>query len=135
MKKTERLIFKMKETETLKKKSKKTFIFDAILILLILAAALSVFLIFGLKRESGEYAEVTVDGKIVGRYSLSEDREYVLNGGTNVLIIKDGAAYMKEASCPDKTCITRHKNGVSRDGETITCLPNRVRVEIYGGGK
>ncbi len=112
---------------------KKTFIFDIILIVSLLVLALSVFLVFKFTRRTGAYAEVSVNGEAVARYSLDIDGEYEINGGTNVLVIKDGAAYMKSASCPDKTCITRHKRGVSYDGETITCLPNRVRIEICGG--
>ncbi len=110
---------------------KRTLRFDLYLILVILVLALSVFLFFYLTAEDGAYAEVTVNGEVVGRYSLSEDGEYVINGGTNVLVIKDGEAYMKKASCPDRTCVSWGK--ISHDGETITCLPNRVRIEIYGG--
>ncbi len=116
-----------------REKRKKTLIFDTILIVSLLVLALSVFFIFKFTRKDGAYAEVTVDGELEARYSLELDGEYEINGGTNVLVIKDGAAYMKYASCPDKTCITRHKSGISYDGETITCLPNRVRVEIRGG--
>lgn len=116
-------------------KRKKTLFYDVLLVLIILALALSVFLIFRLTRKGGAYAQVTVGGEVVAEYSLSENGEFSINGGTNVLVIKDGAAYMKEADCPDKTCITRHRRGISYDGESITCLPNRVRVEIFGGGE
>ncbi len=114
-------------------KVKKTLLFDILLVLGVLLLALSVFLIFKLTRTKGAYAEVTIDGEPAGQYPLAVDGEYVLNGGTNILVIKNGAAYMSFATCPDKTCITRHENGISYDGETITCLPNRVRVEIFGG--
>ncbi len=123
----------MRTENFVKEKRKKTLIFDIILIVALLVLSLSVFLIFKFTRSKGAYAEVTVDGEAVARYSLKEDGEFVLNGGTNVLVIKDGAAYMKSATCPDKTCITRHERGISLDGETITCLPNRVRIEIVGG--
>lgn len=122
----------MREKENARKKRRRTLFFDIALVLVILAAALSVFLIFGVGKD-GAVARVTVNGEIVGDYPLSADGEYVLNGGTNVLIIKDGRAYMKEATCPDKTCVSRHKNGIWRDGEMIICLPNRVSVEIFGG--
>ncbi len=122
----------MREKENTRKKRRRTLFFDIALVLVILAAALSVFLIFG-DGKSGAVARVTVNGETVGEYPLSADGEYVLNGGTNVLIIKDGRAYMKEATCPDKTCVLRHKNGIWRDGEMIICLPNRVSVEIFGG--
>ncbi len=123
----------MRLKKTGKGKVKKSLLFDLVLVSLVLVTALSVFLVFKFTRVKGAYAEVTVDGEVAAKYPLALEGEYELNGGTNVLVIKDGAAYMKSASCPDKTCITRHKNGISYDGETITCLPNRVRIEIYGG--
>lgn len=110
---------------------KKTLFFDLVLILSLLVIGLSVFLVVRLTSGDGSYALVTVNGDEVGRYSLSDDGSYVLNGGTNVLVIENGKAYMKEAKCPDHTCVRTGK--VSRDGESITCLPNRVRVEIVGG--
>lgn len=126
----------MCEIKNGEKKKRSAWLFDGILILALLALALSVFLVFravGGKGEGEAVARVTVNGESAGEYPLSADGEYELNGGTNILVIKDGRAYMKEATCPDRTCVTRHKNGIWRDGEMIICLPNRVSVEIYGG--
>ena len=120
----------MQEKKITGEKKKNTFFFDCVLVLVILLVAFSVFLLFKYNRTVGTYAEVFIDDEVVARYPLVIDGEYALNGGTNVLVIKDGKAYMKEASCPDKTCVTRHKKGVSFIGETITCLPNRVMIEI-----
>jgi hypothetical protein len=74
-----------------------------------------------------------VDGDQVAKYSLSVDGEYELNGGTNVLRIKDGKAYLTSASCPDHLCVKQGK--IDQTGETITCLPNRLTVTVYGAGK
>ena len=71
---------------------------------------------------------VMVEGKEIGVYSLSRDSEYSLNGGTNTLIIKDGKAYMADADCPDKLCVRQGK--IHRNGETITCLPNKLTVTV-----
>jgi hypothetical protein len=38
---------------------------------------------------------------------------------------------MKDADCPDKLCEKTGK--ISKNGETIVCLPHRVVVEIQGG--
>ena len=50
------------------------------------------------------------------------------NGNYNVLVVKDGYADMTEASCPDKICVNHRK--ISRNGQTIVCLPNRLIVKI-----
>ena len=80
----------------------------------------------------GKYAgtEVKVDGEEVGKYSLSEDGEYELNGGTNILRIENGAAYLIEANCPDHLCVKQGK--INKNGQTITCLPNKLTVTVYG---
>ena len=71
---------------------------------------------------------VKIEGAIEGIYSLSEDREIELNGGTNLLQIKNGQASMLEADCPDQLCV--HQKPVSLNHESIICLPNKVVVEV-----
>lgn len=67
---------------------------------------------------------VKVDGVIQGTYSLAEDQEIKINGGTNILQIKNGRAKMVEADCPDQLCV--HQKAVSMNHESIICLPNKV---------
>ena len=106
---------------------------DWILIGGILAVALVAALLLFLFRKDGSEAVVRVNGEEVARYSLSENGEYSLNGGTNLLRIEDGAAYLTDADCPDRLCVKQGK--IRYDGETITCLPNRLTVTIEKGKK
>ena len=103
---------------------------DIILISVILALVLIISAVVLLTREQGAYVVVKVDGIVCGRYSLSEDGEYELNGGSNILRIEDGKAYLTYADCPDHLCIKQGK--VDHTGETITCLPNKLTVTVYG---
>ena len=67
---------------------------------------------------------------------LSEDTEVTIegvDGGENLLVIQDGTAKIESASCPDGICVRHY--AISRDGESIICLPNRVVVTIRGGEK
>ena len=112
---------------------KKKIIADIILIAVLLLVSLSVFLILRFTSEAGAYAVVSVDGERVAKYSLSEDGEYSLNGGANILVIEKGTAFVREASCPDGLCVRQGK--ISRTGERIVCLPNRVMIEIVGAGE
>ncbi len=100
-----------------------------ILALLFLSALLLLALFLG--RETGERIQVTVNGVRVGEYSLTENAVYPLNGGTNLLVIEDGAAYMKEADCPDRTCLRVGR--VRHTGERIVCLPHGITVTVVGG--
>ena len=111
----------------------KTLRADIVLIVsVLLLGALSLAALFIFKKD-GSYAVVEIDGERVAKYSLDEDGEYVLNGGTNTLKIENGRAYMLMADCPDKTCV--HRGQVAAVGESIVCLPNRVAIYIEGDAK
>ena len=103
---------------------------DIILIASILIVAIAFFLIVELTKEEGAGVTVKVDGVKVAEYSLSKNGTYPLNGGTKILVIENGKAYLTDANCPDKLCI--HQGKISRTGETITCLPNKLTVTVFG---
>ena len=101
---------------------------DLWLLLSLLLLSLSLLLTFYLTRKEGDRVRVAIDGKVIAEYSLSEDGVYPLANGENVLVIENGAAYMREASCPDKTCVRTGR--IRHGGERIVCLPNRVTVTV-----
>jgi hypothetical protein len=103
---------------------------DIILIASILIVAIAFFLIVELTKEEGAGVTVKVDGVKVAEYSLTADGTYPLNGGTNILVIENGKAYLTDANCPDKLCV--HQGKISMTGETITCLPNKLTVTVFG---
>ena len=119
---------RLKEALGGKSKVKNDIIFIAILV--IFASLAGAFLL--IVRKDGAAVSVTVGGEVYAEYSLSEDREVAIAIGDNLnyLVIKDGMAYMKEASCPDGICVS-HK-AVSKVGESIVCLPNKVAVTVIG---
>ena len=111
----------------------KKLLADVILVASLLVVGLSVFLITTLTREEGSTVIVSVNGDDKYEYPLSQNGEYSLNGGTNVIVIEDGAVYMKSADCPDRLCV--HQGKKSMNGERIVCLPNRVEVRVEGDGE
>lgn len=106
---------------------------DVILIvsvLLVSAVALVYLFVF---RKQGDTVKVTVDGKLYGTYSLSQNHSENIHTGQNGeelnrFVINDGKVYMEKASCPDGICVA-HRS-VFRDGESIVCLPNRVVITV-----
>lgn len=110
---------------------------DMVLIVVILALAAAAY--FGIKfyqRMSTKepVAVVTVDGDEYGRFPLDQDvkeRIELPDGAYNILVVKDGAADITDASCPDGICVNHR--AISRQSETIVCLPNKVVVEIQNG--
>jgi len=103
---------------------------DLILICSALITALLIGIVFILiSNKSSDTAVVTLNGEEYARLPLNEDTELTINtpNGTNKLVIKDGKAYMSEASCPDLVCV---KSGELNELEPIVCLPNGVVVSL-----
>ena len=82
------------------------------------------------RRNEAKTVIVSVDGEFYGTYSLNKNQEIKIND-TNVLIIRDGCTYMKESTCSEQVCV-KHKP-ISKNKETIICLPNKLIVELNGG--
>ena len=107
--------------------------YDLILIAVCLFVSLALWAAVSLTKKPGETVVVTVAGEEFGRYSLSEEREVVIEteNGKNVLVIKDGYADITDATCPDGLCERQRK--INESGETLVCLPNKVTVTVIGG--
>ena len=108
-------------------------IFIVALLFVVSLVGVCVFLALG----EGDSVSVTVDGKLYGTYSLSKDARVEIRTGDkgqhiNVLVIKDGKAYVEEASCPDGICAFH--NAIHREGESIVCLPHKVVITVVSSG-
>ncbi len=108
---------------------------DLILLVVLLAvAALGFYFFYFRSRPQGGQVQITIDGTVYGTYSLGKEQEIQIpdasGATTNVLLIKDGMAKMIEANCPDKLC--EYQNAISKSGESIICLPNKVVVTVTG---
>ena len=109
---------------------------DAIFLVILLALCGLLFAAFYLlPQKSGGSVTVTVDGQTYGSYSLRQDQTIEIKNAegtvTNVLVISGGEADMTEADCPDKLCV--HESPISRNHQTIVCLPNKVVAAIEDG--
>ena len=62
---------------------------------------------------------VSIDGNPYGTYESNQIR------------IQDRTVRMIEADCPDQICVNHL--AISRDGESIICLPNKVVIAIEAG--
>ncbi|MCD8370253.1 MAG: NusG domain II-containing protein [Clostridiales bacterium] len=111
---------------------KKFTIQDFILIAAILiAAAVGGLINLAFRQAPATRVEISVDGSVVATYPLDDEVDVILDtyaGGTNHLVIHDGAAEVTEASCPDHVCVAQGR--ISQNGELIVCLPNRLIVRV-----
>ncbi len=113
-----------------RRKIRNDILFIASLLLVAISVGACIFWIRG----EGDCVKVTVDGELWGTYSLSQDARIEIGTGkedqhSNLLVIKDGKAYVESANCPDGIC-AEHRP-ISRDGESIVCLPHKVVITVY----
>ena len=104
---------------------------DLIVIASLLLLALALYLVIGATRSEGGAVVVRVDGVETERHALTDDGVYPLNGGSNILVISEGQAWLSEANCPDLLCVKQGR--IHYTGQSIVCLPNRLTVTVEGG--
>jgi hypothetical protein len=80
----------------------------------------------------GEYIEIYRDRSIVFKGTLEEQRQLQIQGklGETKIEIKDRKIWVSNAPCPHGTCMKVGK--ISRTGEVIVCVPNRILIRISG---
>ena len=115
------------------RKHRNDVIFIAVLLLIVSLIGAAFFFLRG----EGDTVTVSVDGKHYGTYPLHTDLTLSVRTGENgeeenLLVIRDGKAYVESATCPDGICAD-HKP-ISREGESIVCLPHKVVITVVKGG-
>jgi hypothetical protein len=111
---------------------------DVIIISLFVIASFIPALIFTLQAKvdtGGYYVEIKVQGELYETRQLTghtgrEEIRIETDLGINIVEIIDEKVGMYEADCPDKVCYSPEY--ISRPGETIVCLPNRIVIEVKG---
>ncbi|MGI6280040.1 MAG: NusG domain II-containing protein [Acutalibacteraceae bacterium] len=107
---------------------------DLLLVLAVVLAAAAILAVYKLNSRKGTTVRVLIDGKTKYTFSLSEQVEKKISTkyGENIISIKDGRVSVKSADCPDKICV-KHR-AISKNGETIVCLPHKLVVEVSDEG-
>ncbi|MBQ9927720.1 MAG: NusG domain II-containing protein [Lachnospiraceae bacterium] len=83
---------------------------------------------------NGDLSETVIinqDGKIYREYPLYNDAVipvYYEPGGYNLILVSEGEVSVTDADCPDKLCVKQR--AVSKNGESIICLPHKLVVQI-----
>ena len=105
---------------------------DVVLIVVLVVSVILSFPFFRLFSVRGQLVSVSVNGREVDRFPLSENRNLSVQGplGKTLIRVKDGKVWVAKAPCPQKICMKMGK--ISRSGEIIVCIPNRVFIKIEG---
>lgn len=105
------------------------------ILLICFLVSLSAFLL--LKKSSQKNLQVVIykDGKILASSPLSHDKIFTFDAryGKYVVEIKKGKVYVRETHCPLKIC--KKMSPISKPGEVIVCIPNRIIIKIEGKAK
>ena len=101
---------------------------DIILLIGIIGIAVICLVIQFMSPASSGNLIVQIDGEKVASYRLNEDAEFEINDGTNRVEITEGTVKMIQADCPDQICV--HHKAISKNNETIVCLPNKIVLVI-----
>lgn len=88
-----------------------------------------------LRNDEADTVVIYVDGKIEKKLDLNKNQEYKVNvdNGYNIVRIKDKKVRIKESDCSNQTCVNMET--ISKDGQTLICLPHKVEVTIVSDDK
>ena len=106
-------------------------------IFLCLVFAGSLLFLISMGRDKGTedgYAYIYQDGILVKTVSLEKEEAFLIegnHGAYNKIQVKDGRIGVTEASCPDFLC--GQMGYISKGPIPITCLPNRLVIEVGNG--
>lgn len=109
---------------------------DIFLIIVLLAFALIFLLMQNIFGKNGANVIVMQDGEIVCEFSLKAELEgdnalrIETTKGYNILEIKDSAASITCADCPDGLCVKQ--KAISKQGESLICLPHKLVITVEG---
>ena len=97
---------------------------DLIIIIVLIILSLMPIRLLISNNNSGDLKRViiSVNGEEYESLELKEN--------LNKICINKGQVYMNHSNCTDKVCMRQGK--ISKIGESIVCLPNRVFIEIKG---
>ena len=111
----------------------KNKIFIAIIIILFLAGIIGSVLV--LTAPSKSCVRILSDGEEVYAVDLrlTEDTTFSIEygGHVNTVEIRDHRIRVKEADCPDQTCV--HMGWLRSAAAPIVCLPHRLVIEYTDG--
>lgn len=102
---------------------------DVIVLLILVIACFLPFILTISTPSTGDVVLVKYDGRIA-EYDLKSDNLISLKDGKIQVRIKDGVVSVITSDCTNETCV--HSRPITREGESIICLPNGLVIEIVG---
>lgn len=105
---------------------------DWFVIILVVAAAVGIFIAQLAFAKSGSKAVVTTPSKTI-TLSLSTDTQTVLQGDNGIevtIVVEGGRIRFEQSNCPDKICV--HSGWLSKSGQSAACVPAGIAISVSG---
>ena len=105
----------------------------AVIIAIIIIICLAWIFLQDKSAVSGNIAEIRVDNGGVQTQKKKKNTKITVQGKNNitlVVIVDNNSVYVESSECPDKICVNKGK--ISKENETIVCLPARTIIEVKG---
>lgn len=112
-------------------------LWDGLVALAVVACAVVLLILLRPASGTSVTAVVTLDGEISAQYRLDRLEEPVslpLDDAPYPLTIRvePGRICIEHNQCPTQDCV--HTGWISRPGQQIICLPNRLVISLVGAG-
>ncbi len=111
--------------------NKKAFVF--LLVVVLISLLCIIFILFPLENGNAKIAEIYINGELYESIDISDttiNREIEIRTeyGTNTVLIQNGMICVKEADCPDKTCV--NTGWTNSRANPVICIPHRLEIVI-----
>ena len=118
---------------------KKAVLLAAVLLVIAILCGIRIYAVSHSSTGNGQalYADIYQSGELLETIRLDTvTDEYTFevpgeNGASNTVCVRPGSIAIISATCPDQICV--HHNKISRNKETIICLPDKVVITIENG--
>ena len=107
----------------------------AIAVIAVAAIAAFVWMQMGAGAADAQLRAIVHDGDGGERVlPLNQDTEVEVTTslGTNVVVVADGAVFVRDADCDNHDCV--HQGSISAPGCQIICLPHKLWIEVVAEG-
>ncbi len=104
---------------------------DVLIIGGVLLAALAWLLVLSLTSKKGDFVVVSMNDREYARLPLYENASLRIKtaaGEYNLLVVKDGQAWVESADCYNQVCV--HTGRIAGEYDSIVCLPHKVVITI-----
>ena len=118
---------------------KKAVLLAAVLLVIAILCGIRIYAVSHSSTGNGQalYADIYQSGELLETIRLDTvTDEYTFEvpgegGASNTVCVCPGSIAIISANCPDQICV--HHSRISRNKETIVCLPDKVVITIENG--